>query len=120
MFKNTIQRLVVAVLIMGMVVPPGGSARELAGEIEALPASSGLYRTRVAVRQPADWARLEKLGVVVLERTADQQKNADDEIAKSVSFRKSAVILADADQLETLACLRFEPRGTDERGVAAW
>jgi len=95
MFKNAVQRLVVVVLIMGMVAPPGGSARELAGEVEVLPSSSGLYRTRVAVRQAADWARLEKLGVVVL-RTADQQKSADNESAQSASFRQSPVILTPA------------------------
>ncbi len=116
MFKNAMQRLVAAILIMGMLVPSGGSARELAGEVEALPTSSGLYRTQVTVRTPADWARLEKLGVVVL-RTADQQKDADNESAQSASFWQSAVILADADQLETLARLRFEPQGTDELGM---
>jgi hypothetical protein len=87
-------------LILGMVVPPTGSARELAGEVEALPASSGLYRTRVAVRQPADWSRLERLGVTVLEQGEDW-----------------ALVLADEDQLETLARLRFEPQGTDELGM---
>jgi hypothetical protein len=100
MFKNAMQRLVVAVLIMGMVVPPGGSARELAGEAEALPTSSGLYRTQVAVRQPADWARLERLGVTVLEQGEDW-----------------ALVLVDEDQLETLARLRFEPQSTDELGM---
>jgi hypothetical protein len=116
MLKNTIQGLVAAILIMGMVVPPTGLARELAGEVEALPASSGLYRTRVAVRQPADWARLERVGVVVL-RTADVQKDTDQLHPESASFRQSAVILADEDQLETLARLRFEPQGTDELGM---
>ena len=53
------------------------------------------------------------------ERAADQQKSADRGLDPSASFRQSAVILADADQLETLARLRFEPRGTDERGLAA-
>ena len=100
MIKNTIQRLVVAVLIMGMIVPPTGSARELAGEVEALPTSSGLYRTRVAVRQSADWARLERVGVTVLEQGEDW-----------------ALVLVDEDQLETLARLRFEPQGTDELGM---
>jgi len=33
--------------------------------------TSGLYRTRLAVRQPADWARLERLGVAVLEQGDD-------------------------------------------------
>ena len=100
MFKNAIQRLVAAILIMGMVVPPGGSARELAGEIGTLPSSSGLYRTRVAVRQPADWARLERVGVTVLEQGEDW-----------------ALVLVDEDQLETLARLRFEPQSTDELGM---
>jgi len=54
----------------------------------------------------------ERVGVVAL-RAADAQKNAD-------QLRpESAVILADADQLETPAHLRFEPQGTDERGLAA-
>jgi hypothetical protein len=100
MLKNVIQGLVTALLIMGMVVPPTGSARELAGEVGALPLSCGLYRTRVAVRQPADWARLERLGVTVLEQGEDW-----------------ALVLADEDQLETLARLRFEPQGTDELGM---
>ncbi|MGA9349578.1 MAG: hypothetical protein WBW48_12365, partial [Anaerolineae bacterium] len=100
MLKNAIQGLVAAILIMGMVVPSGGSAREMAGEIEALPSSSGLYRTRVAVRQPADWTRLEHLGVTVLEQGEDW-----------------ALVLVDEDQLETLARLRFEPQSTDELGM---
>jgi len=100
MFKNAIQRLVAAVLIMGLVVPPTDSARELAGEVEALPSSSGLYRTQVAVRQPADWTRLERMGVTVLEQGEDW-----------------ALVLADEDQLETLARLRFEPQSTDELGM---
>jgi hypothetical protein len=100
MLKNTIQGLVTVILIMGMVVPPTGSARELAGVVEALPSSSGLYRTRVAVRQPADWSRLERLGVTVLEQGDDW-----------------ALVLADEAQLETLARLRFEPQSTDELGM---
>ena len=49
------------------------------------------------------------------ERATDQQKNTDGRAAQSVPFRSSAaIILADADQLEALARLRFEPQGTDE------
>ena len=44
-------------------------------------------------------ARLEALGAVVLEASED-----------------SALVLADADQLEALARLRFEPRATDALG----
>jgi len=60
----------------------------------------------------------ERVGVVAL-RAADAQKNADQLRPESASFRESAVILADADQLETPAHLRFEPQDTDERGLAA-
>jgi len=62
--------------------------------------SSGLYRTRITVRGPADWARLKNLGVVVLEQGDNW-----------------ALVLADDDQLETLARLRFEPQSTDELGM---
>ncbi|MFQ5813679.1 MAG: hypothetical protein ACE5I2_10910, partial [Anaerolineae bacterium] len=87
------------------------------------PESTGLYRTTVTVRTPADWARLERLGVVVLEeitaqgRTADWQETADQGIDQSAASRQSAVILAGEDQLEALARLRFEPRSTDELGA---
>ena len=51
MLKNTIQGLVAAILIMGMVVPSGGSARELAGEVEAGRRSGGLpHRTSMRKR----------------------------------------------------------------------
>ncbi len=62
------------------------------------PASdSGLYRTRITVDSPARWARLEKLEVAIMERYDD-----------------SALVLVDAEQLETLARLRFQPRSSDE------
>jgi len=78
---------------------------------------AGLYRTTVTPRTPADWRRLEKLGAVVLEeRTADWQENANQGIDKSAASWKSAVILADDDQLQTLARLRFQPRHSDELG----
>jgi hypothetical protein len=80
--------------------------------------TTGLFRTQVTVRTLADRARLEKLGVVVLEeRAVDQQKDADNTRAQFASFRESVAILADADQLEALARLRFEPQGTDEVGA---
>ena len=52
------------------------------------------------MRTPADWARLERLGVTVLD--------------KGDAW---ALVLADEDQLETLARLRFEPQSTDELGM---
>ncbi|MFQ5813681.1 MAG: hypothetical protein ACE5I2_10920 [Anaerolineae bacterium] len=88
------------------------------GAESSAPPSLQLFRTTVTLRTPADWTRLEELGVVVLEETAtDQQKYTVDEVTQSVSFRSSVVILADDDQLEALARLRFEPRSTDELGA---
>ncbi|NOX61185.1 MAG: hypothetical protein GXP42_04460 [Chloroflexi bacterium] len=60
-------------------------------------ANSGLYRTRITVDSPARWARLDAVGVLILERSDD-----------------SALVLVDGEQLETLARLRFNPRGSDE------
>jgi hypothetical protein len=59
-----------------------------------------LFRATVTLRQPTDRARLDQLGVVVLSETVDQ-----------------AIVLVDADQLETLARLRFEPTASDEVGA---
>lgn len=75
-----------------------------------------LFRTQIRIRNSSDWLRLEKLGVVVLERTTDAQEDADSDAAQSAFSRESAVVLADEDQLEALARLRFEPRTTDELG----
>ncbi|MBS1253068.1 MAG: hypothetical protein MAG451_02113 [Anaerolineales bacterium] len=57
-----------------------------------MPASTGLFRTTVTVRTPADWRRLEELGVVVLARraaqgrAADQQKYTDNKVTQSAVF----------------------------------
>jgi hypothetical protein len=63
----------------------------------AAPTSDLLYRAHIAVTSPARWQRLEQLGVVILEQ---------DEIL--------ATVLVDFLQLEQLAKLQFQPRGTDE------
>ncbi len=62
-------------------------------------ASGMLYRTTVHIATQRDLARLEKLGVAVLTRD---------------TAGKTAVVLVDAEQLETLARLRFEPRASDD------
>lgn len=61
------------------------------------PADSGLYRTTLVVSGSSRWQRLDDLGVVILQRLDD-----------------SAVVLADDEQLEALARLRFEPQTSDE------
>ncbi|MFQ5813683.1 MAG: hypothetical protein ACE5I2_10930 [Anaerolineae bacterium] len=124
-----LQRLLHAAVLLSLLfsplqsiaahVPPPAPPAPVA---PAIP-STGLYRTTVTLRTPADWTRLEGLGVVVLEertaggRTADQRKNTDQESAQSVFFRSSVAILAGEDQLEALARLCFEPRSTDELGA---
>lgn len=52
-----------------------------------------LFRTTVMLRQPTDRDRLTQLGIVVLSETADR-----------------AVVLVDAEQLDTLARLRFRAK----------
>ncbi len=56
-----------------------------------------LYRTTITLRQPTDRAQLAKIGVTVLRDGATQ-----------------ILVLVNAEQLATLARLRFEPQGTDE------
>ncbi|HIQ05139.1 MAG TPA: hypothetical protein EYH31_05515, partial [Anaerolineae bacterium] len=81
-----------------------------------------LFRTRVAVRTPADWARLERLGVMILSKGAEGQRSRGEGAISPAPLYPSTsaqtvVVLADADQLEALARLRFEPQGTDELGA---
>jgi len=80
------------------------------------PAEAGLYRTTVTVDSPARRARLEGLGVVVLARHGG---NGDTDTspgmgASAASEAESVSVLADADQLESLARLGFQPRGSDD------
>ena len=70
-----------------------------------------LFRTTVTLRQPTDRARLDQLGVVVLSQTSEVLKTSE------VYAPAYAVVLVDADQLETLARLRFEPTASDEVGA---
>ncbi len=66
--------------------------------------ATGLYRTRVTLRQPADRKRLTELGVRLLDETGQTNES-------------TALILADEQQMEVLARLRFEPTATDELGA---
>jgi hypothetical protein len=63
-------------------------------------AVEGPFRTRVTFPNTTSRARLDQLGVVVLEEYAD-----------------GALVLADADQLADLARLRFQPRASDNLGL---
>ncbi len=61
------------------------------------PGAGVLFRTRITVDQPTDWARLAEMDVVIL-----NQGETD------------AMVLADFDQLANLTRLEFQPTGTDE------
>lgn len=66
-----------------------------AAQVTTLPASDLLFRTQLTLQTPPQQTRLTQLGITILEQTADQ-----------------AVVLADYDQLETLARLRYQPHNT--------
>lgn len=72
-----------------------------------------LYRTHIVIDSPTRRARLDELGVVVLEETADDGRQTASE-SSAVGGPSSVVVLADDEQLETLARLRYEPRASDE------
>jgi hypothetical protein len=97
------------------IVHPGSPAPQHPSTSAPQP-SSGLYRTRISVRGPADWTRLEQLGVVVLEgaRHGFPTDYTDSAGSFRASVPESVSVLADDDQLEALARLRFEPQSTDE------
>ena len=80
-----------------MLPPPRAGSTLLAPKAEK---SEMLYRTRIQVTSPARWQRLEALGVTILERGDEW-----------------ALVLADYEQLETLARLRFQPEETDELSI---
>ena len=66
----------------------------------AIPVSDLLFRTELTVQDPALWARLTQLAVPILSQETDY-----------------AVVLADYDQLQTLARLRYQPRNSVEFGL---
>jgi|GEM_PF-6500416 len=91
-----------------------GQANKLSYEVS----TSGLYRTTITLRTPADWARLEKMGVVVdpspsPSPTRGGESGSLPRVGGGLGWG-SAVVLADDAQLEALACLRFEPRASDD------
>ena len=102
------QKLLSTIVIVGLLFPMGGwnamptsqSAAAAPAQLEATgPAvdTGAWFRTRVTFPDTTSRARLDVLGVVVLDEGPDW-----------------ALVLADADQLESLARLRFEPRASDD------
>ena len=78
-------------------LPEEQNAPPLAASFDAW---TDLFRAWVTLSQPTSRARLDTLGVVVLEETETQ-----------------ALILADGEQLETLARLRFQPQASEDLGM---
>ena len=68
--------------------------------VSAIPVSDLLFRTGLTVQDPAHWVRLTQLAVPILSQETDH-----------------AVVLADYDQLQTLARLRYQPRNSVEFGL---
>jgi PKD repeat protein len=83
--------------------------------------TSGLYRTTLTLRNLADWARLEKMGVVVLSTGAEEPGSREAQAITSAPLSPGSpaqvVVLADDAQLEALARLGFGPRSSDDLGA---
>ncbi len=97
-----LSRLVRVLVVLGLLLPSVSSAQQrpdpapIAGGPATAEGAELLYRTRVTLSPGRDEARLEKLGITVLQRLGNQ-----------------ALVLVDEQQLEDLARLRFEPEATN-------
>lgn len=89
-------RVVSLVLLLGLMLSPLQVALAYRVDPPAQLSSLGLFRTRVAVPEPARWQRLEQIGVIVLDRGPDW-----------------GLLLADEEQMESLARLGFRPLQAD-------
>lgn len=89
-------RVVSAVILLGLILSPLHLSSAQKQDPPTQFSSLGLFRTRVAVPGPADWQQLERLSVTVLDRGADW-----------------GLLLADEEQLESLARLGFRPLQAD-------
>jgi len=75
-----LQRILHALVLLALLLSPLHSMAAYSPPpapsqpVEPGMAATGLYRTTITLRTPADWARLEKLGVAVLETTADGRR----------------------------------------------
>jgi len=116
-----VHRLLSLLISVSLLLTPAGSQAvslrqtdtPQAPQADSLRYEFGLFRTRIVVDSPARRVRLDELGIVVLEETADGGQPTAGE-SGAVSGLWSAVVLADDEQLETLARLRYEPQASDE------
>ncbi|MCX7671698.1 MAG: hypothetical protein N2439_16715, partial [Anaerolineae bacterium] len=128
MRSDSFRKMLSVVLLMSLLLSPAPAwptrpvaaaqadaraAQSVAAVASApLAAESRLYRTHITLRHPTDRARLEKLGVVVLQE--DAPTPARPLTGGGSEGGGQAIVLADADQLEALARLGFRPQATDD------
>jgi hypothetical protein len=89
--------VVISMAIPWTAITPAFSAEEIPFQLTE---STGIFRARLSLPNSASRARLDELGVTVLDEGDDW-----------------AVVLAAGDQLETLARLRFQPQNVDDLGA---
>ena len=119
------------VLVLSFALPVAQAASAPALELPGFPRhgnsgvsapNSGLYRTTISMRNAADRARLDKLGVVVLaERAADwgnaDQRDSAGGAIPSASPESAALLPVVDPRLATLAALRVRPRAAVPPGA---
>jgi hypothetical protein len=122
MSQNPAYKLISLLILLSIAVQPVAPVlaqqSPSVSSTVAVPASGMtpgvLFRTIVTVDSPSRRARLEALGVVVLTEDTPTPTLPLPEEGSEGGGR--LVVLADADQLEALARLRFEPRASDDLG----
>lgn len=102
MAKRWLSVILTLFVVFNSVLPTSsqGSASKVEAPLNHVDTSDlsvGPFRTHITLAHATDRARLDQLGVVVLDEGPDW-----------------ALVLADAEQLTTLARLRFEPRASDD------
>ena len=115
-FVHQLLSLLVSISLLLTSFTPVAQATSLAQEpvtpAAVRPVAAGdaaLYRTRITIDSQARRQRLNELGVVVL---AEDKPTASPAAADNTPW--TAIVLADDEQLETLAHLRYEPQASDE------
>ena len=98
--KHRIHLLLNLLVALAIVLPWSAYVRPVGAIPEKSSSDTGIYRTSVTLPNSAARARLDELGVTVLAEGVD-----------------TAIVLATAGQLETLARLRFQPQASDDLGL---
>lgn len=106
--SGAVRHLINIMVLMGMLASPLSPLISQAAAYYPEPGdqtpdnASTLYRTTITLRQPGDLIRVEKLGVTLLTKSGEQW----------TTDHEQTTILADEEQLASLARLGFKPEGT--------